>query len=288
MKLVAIDLDGTLLNKKSEISRTNVAAIRAAQERGVEIVISTGRMYFDVQTICRRAGIITPVISANGGAVHDRKGNLLQHSALKRCDALAVLKWLEEKEVYYETSSASSIYVPAYAMARLAAEVKRLQETDSLPDGFSMAAVERQQSSQDGRVMVQEYHEAIPPDEELYKLYAISYDAAFRQRAILALNAMPGVAVYQGGPNSFEAVSAAASKGNGLRCLTKHLGISLCEAAAIGDSQNDISMLEAVGYSVAMGNAAVEVKSICRAVTRSNEENGVAHALKELLPGLAS
>ena len=287
MKLVAIDLDGTLLDERHEISRRNAAAVRKAQEQGIEVVISTGRMHFDVREICRRAGIVTPIISANGGAIHERDGRVLQQTALARDAARTVIEWLETNELYYEISTDRSIYVPKQSPLRLAAEQKRLGGCDGQAIERRLAEIEEQQGSQAGRKMADSYQQVLEQGEEPYKVYAITYDEELKMKAVRELNRVSGVAVYRGGPNSFEAVAAAASKGNALQQLAERRGLKLRAVAAIGDSQNDISMLEAAGYSVAMGNAAPEVKAVCRFVTRSNEEDGVAYALETILTELA-
>ncbi len=79
MKLIALDLDGTLLNNKSLISNENIDAIRYAQNKGVEVTISTGRPHFDVCSICEKANISTHIIGNNGASIHfkDKKSYIL-------------------------------------------------------------------------------------------------------------------------------------------------------------------------------------------------------------------
>lgn len=74
MKMIAVDLDGTLLNSESKISKENIDAIKKAREHGIEVVVATGRASFDVQTIFEPTGIKTWIISANGAVIHDPEG----------------------------------------------------------------------------------------------------------------------------------------------------------------------------------------------------------------------
>ncbi len=285
MSLIAIDLDGTLLNESCEISAENAAAVRRAQQSGVIVAISTGRMHFDVREICRRAAIKTPIVSANGGIVHDEAGNLLYNAAMEREAVLAAVNWLEEQAVYYEVSTDAAIYAPRQGRDRLAAEMERLRDVEPMVKMRSAAEIEARQDSQAGRVVVADYREALPETEDVYKLYAFTYDRAVQSAAVREFGACEQIAVYQGGPYSFDLVAAEASKGEGLSRLAVHLGLELKEAAAIGDSQNDIAMFEAVGCSIAMGNAKPEIKGLCRFVTKTNQEDGVAHAIDKLLAG---
>ena len=285
MSLLAIDLDGTLLNESCEISIENAAAVRRAQENGVVVAISTGRMHFDVQAICRRAGLKTHIISANGGIVHDEAGKLLYNAAMERCAALAAVNWLEDKAVYYEVSTDEAIYTPQQGRMRLEAEMERLRESEPMVKMRSAAEIEERQDSQAGRIVVADYKAALPENENVYKLYAFTYDREIQREAVKAFDDFEQIAVYQGGPYSFDLVAADASKGNGVAVLAKHLGIGLDQTAAIGDSQNDISMFEVAGRSIAMGNANAKIKELCRFVTKTNQENGVAHAIEKLLAG---
>ena len=285
MGLFAIDLDGTLLNDNCEISAENAAAVRRAQQSGVIVAISTGRMHFDVREICRRAALKTPIISANGGVVHDEVGNLLYNAAIERDAVLTAVNWLEDKAVYYEVSTDAAIYAPCQGRDRLVAEMERLHEVEPMVKMRSAAEIEARQDSQAGRVVVADYRAALPEKEEVYKLYVFTYDRAVQSAAVREFGACERLAVYQGGPYSFDLVSAEASKGKGVLHLAEYLGVDPKSAAAIGDSQNDIAMFETVGCSIAMGNAKPEIKGFCRFVTKTNQENGVAYAIDKLLTG---
>ncbi|MCY8128248.1 Cof-type HAD-IIB family hydrolase, partial [Bacillus spizizenii] len=84
MKLIAIDLDGTLLNSKHQVSLENENALRQAQRDGIEVVVSTGRAHFDVMSIFKPLGIKTWVISANGAVIHDPDGRLYHQETIDK------------------------------------------------------------------------------------------------------------------------------------------------------------------------------------------------------------
>lgn len=110
MSFIAIDLDGTLLNDQNEINEENIKAIQSAQENGFEVVISTGRAYFDVRTICEKAGISPYVIGTNGATIHAKNGECLSSITLAKDRAESILQWLDERNYYYEVFTDQAIY----------------------------------------------------------------------------------------------------------------------------------------------------------------------------------
>ncbi len=112
MKLIAIDLDGTLLNSSHQVSDENKRALREARQAGIEIVVSTGRAHFDVHSIFEPLGIKTWIISANGAAIHAPDGSLYHCEAIEESRARVILSWLEENQYYYEVFTNKAIYTP--------------------------------------------------------------------------------------------------------------------------------------------------------------------------------
>ncbi len=97
MKLIALDLDGTLLNNKSIISKKNAEAIKYAQDKGIEITISTGRPHFDVCSICKKANISTHIIGSNGASIHFKDKKELYSIGIDKKDVKEILHWLTDK-----------------------------------------------------------------------------------------------------------------------------------------------------------------------------------------------
>ncbi|MGP3787089.1 HAD family hydrolase [Paenibacillus sp. 1A_MP2] len=126
MKLFATDLDGTLLNRDSQISPENAAAIHKAQQEGLKVTIATGRVYSDVLMISSEGGINTPVIGSNGATIHDANGKRLFHLPLERETAASVMQWLEDHHCYYEASTQQGIYAPISSHEAMLAEMDRI------------------------------------------------------------------------------------------------------------------------------------------------------------------
>ncbi|EWH20084.1 HAD family hydrolase, partial [Bacillus haynesii] len=127
MKMIAVDLDGTLLNSESKISKENIDAIKKAREHGIEVVVATGRASFDVQAIFEPTGIKTWIISANGAVIHDPEGRLYHSVPLDRKRAEGILRWLEENNYYYEVFSDEAIFTPQNGRELLDIELDRLK-----------------------------------------------------------------------------------------------------------------------------------------------------------------
>ncbi|ELK44264.1 HAD-IIB family hydrolase, partial [Halobacillus sp. BAB-2008] len=130
MDMIAIDLDGTLLNSSSQISEENVRAIKEAQEKGVEVVIATGRAEFDVRELFRETGLRTWVIGANGATIHDPEGRLFHATPMLTEDVRDVLPWLEANGFYYEACSDEWIWTQQEGRSLLQVEIDRIKSAN--------------------------------------------------------------------------------------------------------------------------------------------------------------
>src|SRR5690625_1493155 len=99
VKLIAIDLDGTLLNKENKISKQNLEAIKHAQATGVEVVIATGRAQFDVKKIFERTGIQTWIVGTNGATIHQPNGELFHAVPMEDQHVNEILEWLDQESL---------------------------------------------------------------------------------------------------------------------------------------------------------------------------------------------
>lgn len=272
MKLIATDLDGTLLNSRNEISKENIEAIKYAQSKGLEVIIATGRSYFDVLSICKRAGISTYIISGNGAAIHSPKGEQIFSVTIDKKDVHQIIKWLEEGNYYYEVTTNKALYTPLNIRAVLQIEIDRIKSANPELDVLPLHQAAETQFSQSGFVFVNNYTEIFEKSEKYYKILALSFDKSKRKAGIDLFNDMEHLSLVSSGDYNFEITNKHASKGNVLEKLSSMLDISLDNAMAIGDS-----------YNVAMGNANADVKELCDIVTTTNDENGVAHAIHKFI-----
>ncbi|MBP2658862.1 MAG: Cof-like hydrolase [Firmicutes bacterium] len=283
MKLIATDLDGTLLNEEHEVSKENIKAIQRAQEQGIEVIVATGRTYFDAVSICKKFGLNTYLISYNGAAIHDKIGQEISSLTMGRDDVRYMVNWLEERDYYYEVSTNKKIYISSHAKEILHREAQRLKGTAFEVDSTYFEEIVEQIFSQSGMTPVKNYEEAMDAEEALYKVFCFSFDDKKRQIAIDNFAGMKQFLMTSSMTNNFELGNKDASKGNALKIVADRLGISLDKAMAIGDNYNDVSMMEIVGFSVAMGTAKEDIKKLCSFVTYGNDKHGVAHAIEKFM-----
>ncbi|WP_281659424.1 HAD family hydrolase [Halobacillus sp. Cin3] len=279
MDLIAIDLDGTLLNKENSISDGNAEALKNARENGVEIVIATGRAYFDVQNIFSSLPLQPWVISANGAVIHTPDGTLFEEKALDREDAGEALEWLEQEDYYYEVFSGSSIYTPQNGRELLHVEMDRLLSANPETDQQSLRHALDKQFSQNGFAFVESYEEIVESKDPMYNILAFTFDLDKLEKGREKFRDHPSFTMVSSAEHNFELEDHTASKGSALKSVAEHLKIPMHRTAAVGDSHNDLSMLKAAGRSAAMENAVRDVKEASDYITKSNDEDGAAYAI---------
>ncbi|WP_338751335.1 Cof-type HAD-IIB family hydrolase [Bacillus sp. FJAT-52991] len=287
MSFIAIDLDGTLLNDKNEISEENIKAIRYAQDRGFEVVISTGRAYFDVQTICEKAGIAPFVIGTNGATIHSKSGESISSITITKDGVESILQWLDERNYYYEVFTDKAIYTLEKGRKHFYNEIQSLKSADLDADMKELVEVAERQFDQSGYVLVESYHDILEQAEEFNNILACSFDKKKLEEAWNRFKKFDELMVVSSADHNIEMTSRKASKGLALEKLASLMNVSLDQAMAIGDSNNDLSMFAKVGYSVAMGNAKDDIKAVCTTTTLKNDENGVAHAIYQYMENFA-
>ncbi|MEC1736799.1 MULTISPECIES: Cof-type HAD-IIB family hydrolase [Bacillus] len=285
MKLIAIDLDGTLLNSKHQVSTENENALRQAQQDGIEVVVSTGRAYFDVVSIFQPLGIKTWVISANGAVIHDPDGRLFHSETIDKKRAYDILSWLESENYYYEVFTDSAIYTPQNGRQLLDVELDRVKSANPEADLSVLIQAAEVQYSQSGFAYINTFQELFEEDKQIdfYNILGFSFFKEKLEAGWQRYQHDKDLTLVSSADHNFELSSKKASKGQALERLAKRLNIPMNETAAVGDSLNDKSMLEAAGKGVAMGNAREDIKAIAGAVTLTNDEHGVAHMIRHLL-----
>ncbi|MFK4997896.1 Cof-type HAD-IIB family hydrolase [Bacillus sp. N9] len=252
VKLIAIDLDGTLLNEESQISKENLEALEFAQANGVEVVIATGRAHFDVQHIFKETGLKTWIIGANGATIHQPNGELFHSVSINRQDAFQILNWLEQEGYYYEIFSNDSILSPQNGRELLAIEMDRVNSANPEIGNEQLIKAAEKQYSQNGFSYISSYKELIDTDVDIYNILAFSFDEEKLQRGKAKFNEMKDITMVTSAKHNFEFEHKKASKGIALEILTKRLEMDLADTAAVGDNFNDLSMLRIAGRSAAM------------------------------------
>jgi Cof subfamily protein (haloacid dehalogenase superfamily) len=266
-RLLAIDLDGTLLTPRPERIITPRArrAIQQVTEAGVRVVIATGQSLVVLQHLCTGLPITGPQIIENGAVIADMQSGEIYHEyLLPERHILPVLSTLQHAGFHRAYHTLSRVYAD-----RGAPRVHQWYDPPVPP----VIEIEDVASLYPGPCI---------------KLVGIGAEQMLRaQRQDLIMRFAGQLYVTQSSFDLLEFLHPAVSKAHGLQTLAQDLDIQPAEIAAIGDNHNDIAMLQFAGLGVAMGNAHAEVKREADYVTRSNAEDGVALAIEErILPAL--
>ncbi|MCO7125072.1 Cof-type HAD-IIB family hydrolase [Sporolactobacillus shoreicorticis] len=275
IKLIAMDMDGTLLNKHREISWGNLKALRYARSKGVTLAIASGRAFFDIESKMTELDMETHLIGTNGATIHSSDGKLLGADFLNREDALEIVKELAAQHYYIGVYSEHHIYVPEDGTTWLRAELKRLGIHEDRSVGFQGA------TRDDFYRFVDDWNVFKNRTTEFSKIIIFSFDDDKLKKARDVYEAKHKYSIVSSGTGNFEIMPPNVSKGNALDHLAHYLNIPLGQVMAIGDNYNDLSMFEVAGVSVAMGNANDDIKAVCDRVTKNYDEDGVAHAIYE-------
>ncbi len=270
IRLIALDLDGTLLNGGKTISPADRSAVEAAIGRGVLVVPVTGRPAQGVpQEVLDLPGV-RYVISSNGATIRDVvTGETLLETHLEAETALAVLAASDHVTMIREVFRAGVGYLSR-------------EDYDILCDRYKGAML---QYVLDTRQVlpgtVADFLREDPrPIEELFFLTGSEETKLALQET---LSALPGIGFADPFPHDLEVMAGGIDKGEGLRFLLDRLGIDSAETMAVGDGGSDLPMLRAAGIGVAMGNATEGVRAGADWVTASNDENGVALAIEKFV-----
>jgi Cof subfamily protein (haloacid dehalogenase superfamily) len=283
IKCIATDMDGTLLNSLQQISQENKEAILTAQAKGVEVVVATGRSYREALVALNAAGLKCPVIGVNGAEVRSKEGEVISATSIDRLLAKSVAGKLAENDVYYEvyTNKGSFTNDTAKAVSTMVDII--VSANPEVNRKLATAAAEKR--VQGGRVKVLENYNQLFEEEEyqIYKFLVFSIDSEKLEAARKSLDVFAEIVVSSSGNENLEITHQNAQKGIALEAFVSANGIDLAETMAIGDNFNDVSMFEKAGRSVAMGNASYQIKSLCDDITATNDENGVAKAILDVL-----
>lgn len=283
IKLIAIDMDGTILSPELTISENNRQSILEAQANGIEVVIATGRSYIEAFDPVQEAGLNLPFICLNGAERRDQSGQLLDATYIDQNDIPHISSILESENIDYQLFIGEDMYTKNTEQI-IDIFVQLAEETHHTPplDKIRKEVMDRVQQGAIHQVdsfdpVLKKYA------NETYKFFGSSHHLAKLDRAREALKKLPNIAVSSSGAGNLEITSIHAQKGIAVEKHAKSKGISMENVMAIGDSYNDLSMMERVGHPVAMGNAPADIKETCKTVTATNEHSGVALAIESIL-----
>lgn len=263
-KLVALDMDGTLLKDDKTISKENFEAIQQAKKRGVKVVLATGRPIKGIERYLKELDLVSEkdyAVGFNGAVVQNTKTGQVIAKNPMNIDDLRYLYDLSKKlNVNIHILTLNSCITPKrnkYSeleseMNKIPLEIVDFDKIDSNTTIVKIMMI-------DDEAILDKAIEKLP--EEVYEKYTVVKSAPF----------------------FLEFINKKVNKGFGVEILAKNFGITRDEVICIGDAGNDVHMIEYAGLGVAMGNAFPEVKETSNYVTKTNEEHGVAHVINKFI-----
>jgi len=277
-KVFATDMDGTLLNNKKEISEVNLKAMRDLHKAGIEVVICTGRSFSAVKKYLDQLDFPCWIIINNGSVIRNKGREIISTTYIKQVVLQNVIKVLEDEEVYFYASDENYVYIKS-----IYNRIKMLHDYISRVEKSKIKAFWRPIynvlfSNTHKRV---NYNSFIQNGGKITSIFAVCRNSEKINKIKARLTDIEGIDVSSSGKDNIEILDKAATKAHGLAKLLSKLSISSHEMIAVGDNFNDLTMIKYAGLGVAMGNGELEIKENADWVTKSNEEDGVAHLIYE-------
>lgn len=270
IKMVGLDLDGTLLNSKKKISEHTRKVLEKAIEEGCVVLISTGRPLSAVAKEVLELKGLKYAVTVNGAKIENlESGEVMLSKPVPFNLATEVLDMCYEYDCIPELITGDKIYTRADCLTHL----EDYYANDSMID----YVLNTRTPVDDVREMLRKTKQPID------KLRAVFRYPEERREARKRLEAMPELVIANSSSVDLEINIVGADKGTGLLWLGRQLGIQKEEIMACGDSYNDYEMLKAVGFAVAMENGEESVKAIADYVTDTNDNDGVAKAFEKFV-----
>ena len=267
IKLIALDMDGTLLNEAKQIPQAHIEAIHKAIAKGVKLVLCTGRPLVGVKPYFEKLGLDAEneyVIVNNGCSTHQTSDwSLVDWQELSPDDIRYLDKIAKKSPAQLTLFDEEHYFVVDEDPGQLVINDAKLVFTT--PTKISL-------------------EEAISGQQTIFQaMFLAEKDQLDQFEADFGSEIESRFSGVRSQPIIYEALPLGTTKASGLARLAEKLGIAREEIMALGDANNDLEMLEYAGLGIAMGNADQHVKDLADAVTASNEENGVALAIKQYI-----
>lgn len=269
-KMIVTDMDYTLLNKAKNVSTRNRLALKAAAEKGIHVVVATGRIYTSALYYAKLLGISTPIIASNGAIIREENTDKTFYQCTLPEPAIDEMVRLTRLEgLYCHLFSQDTIYTEKITNVSY-----RYTEWNKYMDEADKVKIELVSS-----------FEAMTPQQKsgIFKAVVIDDDSSKLRRIREAIEKTGLVAVSQSLRDNIEVMSRDVSKGNAVKLLADIYGIHREQIIAIGDNENDVSMIEYAGLGVAMGNAADCLKEAADYITADYMEDGVAQVIEKFI-----
>ncbi|PRX28621.1 hypothetical protein BX659_11248 [Orenia metallireducens] len=262
-KLIAIDMDDTLLPSGLSISARTKEAIKAAEDKGVKVLIATGRMFSSALPHLKEMGLHGEVITYNGALVKEiDSANTILHKPVDLVSAHKIIDIVKKEDLHLNIYLDDILYVN-----KLGAEADYYEQISGIKPVLIKDDLNDFLESPSTKLLIVE--------EDIEKADAIEESLEKEFGDILNIT--------RSKPKFIEIINKEVSKGNTLAQIVEDLGLSSEEVIAVGDSFNDLEMIEYAGLGVAVANAREKIKERADYITKSNDEDGVAELIEKFI-----
>lgn len=262
IKMVATDIDGTILKHNAVFNPAVIDCIHKLDKSGIKVVLITGRMHASAKKIANELGLQTPIVSYQGAMVKDNspQENVLYEKFIPVNTAKKIFDWAKERNLHINLYLNDEVFV----------------EKDD-------EAIQKYANYQHIPYKIKSFDEL--KLDKINKILLIDYnDAEKITRVTKELQAdFPDLFIVKSTNFFCEVCHKEATKGDGLKCVQKYFNISKEETLTIGDHNNDIDLLNAGGIKVAMGNATDELKKVADYVTDTIDNDGFVKAIEKFV-----
>lgn len=274
IKLICTDMDGTLLNTDHTVSTENKIALKKAIDKGIHVAISTGRLFTSANFYRELVGINAPIISSNGAYIKDRNtGEVIYESVLSLEDTIEIYNILKKYNLKlffntWDTAISNEEFIDNHAYL------------------ISNKGVTNEEDKTKFIVEKDLTNTLKDCEGSILKAICIDYSKENIKEVEKARKEIENLNKYEvvcSSPYNFEIMNSGTTKGNAVKQLAKIFDIKREEILCIGDSENDLSMIEYAGIGIAMGNALDIVKEKAQFITDTNDNAGVAKAIEKFI-----
>ena len=287
-KLIAIDIDGTLINSYGEITNENKKAVKKANEAGINVILASGRNYATIQSFSNDLNLNKYAICGNGSSIYDIKNNkVIYEKTLSKEKVLDIIKICEENSIYYNIYTESSILTQKLNYNTLVYYNENLKKQDGKKTYINIIEnlykyVKESEIDKYLKITICDDSQVIFKNilKTLKNIKGIDVlDVEHMSRKIIKTGSTEIKVEYF----YTEVTAENTDKWNAIKFLAKELGIENKEVLTIGDNINDKTMIENAGLGIAMGNSNPSIKEVADCVVNDNDSSGVAQAINKFV-----
>lgn len=284
IKVIVSDLDGTLLDCDHRLNHKTAETIRKACASGLRFIIATGRNFEGTMHALAGEEIVCDYIVSSGAELRNSEKKILFSNFMRTEDCERAYEIAKKYNISYVFCANGDDYCIGDEEEM---ERNMIEHIHTFNQSIPMDKLKESETYQNlikKTKLVPDFKELERREVKITKVFAFSSDLEMLGRIKQEFRKIPELAVSSSFYNNLEITDVRAQKGPVLKEYIESLGYTMDEVMVFGDSLNDYSMLSMdFGATIAMENADPEVKKVCKYITRSNEEDGVAYVIEELL-----